>query len=681
MTFPLANIADVLHTSQLPQFLEIKKKNPNRSEEARLRKIIEDISLEDAYEIENEWDRYQGLIEESLEFHATVKSDSLQKPLRILLNKLPIQKLDPLLTSVVYSSIKKNNGAVHRLCLSLLTYETMEAILRNKSEEAQTIQQLAEQIKAVVPLNPNNKHEKSILLEFKRIGSFIINFIPNLINTFLIAFSLFDIGKEPQSAWEASAMLDIYYKCIMIPVAILVLVKLFVPAVGAAPYLITAGVVVLLLIALIIYIKWLKPCPSTLPHCHNLTQDAKLGYLSSVVGREQEIQKLVSLFSNTDEHSARHAILVGPSGVGKSEIVKGLAQRIASGNVPESLKKKTIFVVNTASLVQGGMYGFADQMSFLLNRIKGHENEVIFFFDEIHVALKKKSNLSEFLKPIFDRGKIHCIAATTTLEYNKYIRGNTQKAGDPAFGRRFERINIDDMNKDDTKQVLQSLIEQSDRGVIVDEKAINSIIKKTNEVIAATKDEKLQRHQPAFAVEVLTQALNEVSASLDESFVPANLNNDKAKLKCLRESLRANTTNIRPYTKEGRKVLNEIRDIENKIKNAQELVDKKRELIQLYKTNAAYLQSQKQNLGNQTAEALSQPKKYKKIELKKWYFNVEFLLPQLEKVIEDLKNEITNDNFRVEVDRDLIDKIMNEMAQKIEEENNENDKETDVIDQ
>lgn len=634
------------------------------AQEQKLEEALSKIPLNDAQSIEKEWFKYKKGIVESLEFLVHKVSGPLSGRLQKIFAELPVDRLDDLLTTLVFQGIKENKHRVNQLCLSFLSYERMEEILKKKMGQTETLKGYAEKLGRIMPLPQGSPIKKSFLLEIKRMFSFILNFFPNLIHTFLIAFALYDVGKEPQTAWEASAMLDIYYKCIMIPAAILLLVKLCFPALGSLVYLVTAGVVVVSLIALVIYVKWLKPCPHVLPHCHNLTQDAKLGYLSPIVGRETEIQKLVSLFSTMNEHSTHHAILVGPSGVGKTEIVKGLAQKIASGDVPNCLKNKTVFVINTASLVQGGMWGYADQMNVILNRIKGHENEVIFFFDEIHAALKKNSTLSDFLKPILDRGKIHCIAATTTSEYNKYIRGSAQKPGDAAFGRRFERIDIQDMSHDDTKLVLQSLVQQSNRGAGMHESTLNVVIEKTNAAIAKMQNEEQKRHQPAFAVEVLTQALNQASSFLDEGFVLPELRDKKAKLNNLREGLKDRTDHLRPHTPEGKEYWKKIQTLEEELRRETAEAEKKQELIRVYKAHSSYLQTQKLYLSRQTLEVLKKSHSYQKVELKKWFFNIEYLLPQLEKVIEASKKEMMADGrFCIEVNEVSIDKIIAEMCQ------------------
>ena len=302
-----------------------------------------------------------------------------------------------------------------------MSYDRLQEIFAHKEkgfEEVYTsIQELASNVSKYFSEPPVSKVKKSLLVEIKRGLSLILNFIPNIINTFLIAFSLYDIGKEPQTAWEASAMLDVYYKFIMIPSAIIVVLTVILPFVGFKLYAIAAGVILICSLALFIYIKWLRPCPNRLPYCVNLTEDAKFGRISTVVGRNDEIEKLVALFSSLDSNNSRHAILVGPSGIGKTEVVKGFAQRIAQSDssIPQNLRNKKIFVINTASLVQGGKWGYADQLTYLLNKVKGYENEVIFFFDEIHAAFKNSKNSAFF--------KVHLILLVLTREH-RYLSFN-----------------------------------------------------------------------------------------------------------------------------------------------------------------------------------------------------------------------------------------------------------------
>ncbi|MEM1283138.1 MAG: AAA family ATPase, partial [Chlamydiota bacterium] len=277
-----------------------------------------------------------------------------------------------------------------------------------------------------------------------------------------------------------------------------------------------------------------------------------------------------------DKSTTNHALLVGPPGVGKTEIVKGFAQRIIEGkkDIPKSLRNKKVFLINTASLVQGGMFGYADQMKFLLNRIKGHEEEAILFFDEIHVAAQEKK-LADYLKQELNRGRLHCIAATTTEEYQKTI------LKDKAFDRRFEKIYVPEMDDVNVKEVLQSIVKETKKCVLVDDKVIDLIIEKTNEVMEKeraknkekpSEDEKKEgkkekanpHHQPWFSVQVLTGAMNKVVSSADTHYVPPALTEKKSKLISLLLSMNANA-DFRLTKEEGRNKLEKIKSLEEEI--------------------------------------------------------------------------------------------------------------------
>jgi len=597
---------------------------------------------------------------EAVEYFQAHPSKELERALKKFFQDSEADKVNGILEAIAYKGLINNNFELHKQCLALVTSEKLNEILRTKSDELDDMHKLVDLLAKTLPKKPGSTLKKSFILKLKRFFAFILNFIPNLINTFLIAFSLNDIGKEPQSAWEASAMLEIYWKFFMIPATIVIVLNFVLPPLGASIYAIATVIVLILLAALIIYVKWLRPCPSNLPHSHNLTEQAKLGYLSPVIGREDEIQRLISIFTDMNDNTVRHALFVGPSGVGKTEIVKGLAQRIALGDVPKSLKNKKVFVVNTAGLVQGGMYGFADQMNFLVNRIKGYEKEVILFFDEIHVALKNNSCLSDFLKPLLDRGRIHCIAATTTEEFNRYIRGSAQYPGDPAFARRFEIIEVNDMSKDDTKRVLQGVVQDSSRGIMVENAVLDYVIERTNEISKSMFEERFKRHQPALAVEVLTQAINQVSASYQAPFLPVDYSEKVSKLASLKQSLTNGSTTLRPYTDEGREVFKEIARLEGEIAEENKRIQDKRSKLQLFKKYHEFIKKKNIELGDEARKVMS-AERNREFSIKQYFWEYQYLLPQIERVLEELKDEVSDDNFKVAVDTSLIDEIIGKM--------------------
>ncbi|MBI9111615.1 ATP-dependent chaperone ClpB [Maridesulfovibrio ferrireducens] len=240
----------------------------------------------------------------------------------------------------------------------------------------------------------------------------------------------------------------------------------------------------------------------------DLVEEARKGKLDPVIGRDSEIRRVIRILSRRTKNNP---ILIGEAGVGKTAIIEGLAQRIVKQDVPEGLKDKTVFMLDMGALIAGAKYRgeFEERLKAVLKEVQESEGQILIFIDEIHTIVgagksEGAMDAGNLLKPMLARGELHCIGATTTDEYRKYIEK------DPALERRFQTIMVEEPSVEDTISILRGLREKFEvhHGVRISDAAL---------IEAATLSQRYisDRQLPDKAIDLIDEAAAMIRTEID----------------------------------------------------------------------------------------------------------------------------------------------------------------------
>ena len=243
-------------------------------------------------------------------------------------------------------------------------------------------------------------------------------------------------------------------------------------------------------------------------YCQNITQMARMGKLDPVIGRHEEIRRVIQILSRRTKNNP---VLIGEPGVGKTAIVEGIAQRIVNNDVPESLKNKRIYSLDLGLLIAGAKYQgeFENRLKGVLKEVEESQDGIILFIDELHMLVGAGAtgggmDASNLLKPALARGVLHCIGATTLVEYKKYIEK------DAALERRFQKVLIEEPSVEDAISILRGLREKYElhHGIRIKDQALVDAVLLSDKNIP-------DRFLPDKAIDLVDEAASMVKMSID----------------------------------------------------------------------------------------------------------------------------------------------------------------------
>ncbi len=244
-------------------------------------------------------------------------------------------------------------------------------------------------------------------------------------------------------------------------------------------------------------------------YCQNITQLAREGKLDPVIGRHEEIRRVIQILSRRTKNNP---VLIGQPGVGKTAIVEGIAQRIINNDVPEGLQNKEIYALDLGLLIAGTKYQgeFEERLKGILKEVESRPDDIILFIDELHMLIGAGASgaggmdASNLLKPALARGTLHCIGATTLAEYKKYIEK------DAALERRFQKVMVEEPSEEDAISILRGLKERYElhHGIRIKDQAIIDAVRLASKYIP-------DRFLPDKAIDLIDEAASMVKMSID----------------------------------------------------------------------------------------------------------------------------------------------------------------------
>lgn len=597
----------------------------------------------------------QGLITEIekaskiLEAIESIDYLSLKKDLRLIIKQMTNEERKILFETALKQDFEKKQKFLGNQCMHLMTLEQFRTLSHSISSE---FKDLKTTVNAYYEISQTiQKYHFEQAKQQKDSKPFILfRIVGNLIRTLLVALNLLDLEKEPNTYFETKYLLDIYWRLLEIPFKIckFIFQAILNPLISISVIAVSA---VVSAVSVHIFNRCFKKVPDQLPYCMNMTAEMGKGSINPIFGRDKELEEILEALAANNNAGRKHPLLIGPQGVGKTELIKGLAWRLAKGQVPDTLKGKKLFYLNSAELLKvPSGFVLKDPLEQIIHKIDGYQKDVIVVFDEAHNLV---DTLGERFNSILDTSTnslYYAIGITTPKEYREKIET-------APLDRRFEKKPIGEASEKQTRTILRHINQQQAPDIKISKKTLNTIYQETEDKI-------LHRHQPDKSIFVLSKALEKIRQKQNGGDFEIELRELFAQREDLTSRLsRKKLHGLSLQSEKIQKIKDELISLDAMIAEVQLKIQEKKcslETLISLKKQLEWHENWLHKISEKIASEEMKGKKTPEMLEKLYLFNLYILIPQLEKYIADFTE---THHIETQIDESMIGEIVNELVE------------------
>ncbi len=541
------------------------------------------------------------------------EKDALKSHLGELLMKLKPKMALEILDKMFFYTLDNETAGFQDLILEASPLELYENILNSETNgQFQDIREWAERIAKSLSSLPAASPATAASDSDAPHASVITSFFPNLAHIFLQTFNLFDSARPPESLYEYGVLINLYFHFFTIPYYLI----LALGQVIASPWIVFAAAAAILITAvggLYIYLKYLRKCPTEVAFCENLSKRNASGNSRPVLGRENEYKTINQILGINEQRKGDNVVIVGSPGVGKTEFMEGLAEKLPDYQVFK-FKNWSLFGAGGSVLSAG------EKMDMALKEFQGFENKVVVLYDELGDGIKN-SGFADYLKLVLPTHKVRFVAAMTASQWEKFKSDNSENG----FEERFTPLHLEPTKDPTTKEILRGRVNLYASDLPISDEALDTIIELTKNAPQA---------QPRASIRTLDEIIGKCRQFDTDSFESEDLQNIHKEISYLEK-------NIRNHYSDISELCNQIKNKEDKTRIQNELEKKSgeaKEALLLLKKHMDLLRGFETEF-KQLALAITQGK-CDEISKKRFAFDQIVAIPTLTKKIRVLKGTL-----------------------------------------